>query len=562
MRSRSRSPPARSRTSRPRSPRRKRRRGGRRRPPPAPRSGRLRRSHGLESSPMADEPPVLELRGITKRFPGVLANDHVDFDLRRREVHALLGENGAGKSTLMNILYGLYHPDEGEIWIRGQRVSLSSPKDAIAHGIGMVHQHFMLIPVMTVAETIVLATEPTTAGVFLDYDAARKRVADMARTFKFAIDPDARVENISVGQQQRVEILKALYRNAGILILDEPTAVLTPQEAHELFEILNTLRTEGLSIIFISHKLNEVLEIADRITVLRRGKKIETLPREGATEKELAKLMVGREVLLRVDKKPAQPAEPLLEVEDLHVLDDRGLSAVKGVSFAVRAGEIVGLAGVDGNGQTELIDALAGLRHSLSGRIVLDGKDVTRADARDVLDRGLGHIPEDRQRRGLVLDFTLAENLGLHDYRKPPNSRLGWLFPNRLVRWARRFFEQFDVRGGGPQTRAAALSGGNQQKVVLAREIAREPSVLIAAQPTRGLDVGAIEFVHRRLVGERDNGKGVLLVSLELDEILSLSDRILVVYEGRIVREYPPEVTEEELGIAMTGGHREEVPAA
>src|SRR5919197_1541065 len=454
---------------------------------------------------MAEEPPALELRGITKRFPGVLANDHVDFDLRRREVHALLVENGAGKTTLMNILYGLYHPDEGEILIRGKRVAFSSPKDAIAQVIGWVHQHFMLIPVMTVAENIVLASEPTTGGVFLDYDAATKRVADMARTFKFAIDPDARVENISVGQQQRVEILKALYRNADILILDEPTAVLTPQEARELFEILNNLRTEGLSIIFISHKLNEVLEIADRVTVLRRGKKIDTVPREGET---------------------------------------------------------VAVAGVDGNGQTELIDALAGLRHPLSGTIVLGGRDVTRADARHVLDRGLGHIPEDRQRRGLVLDFTLAENLGLHDYRKEPNSRFGWLFPTRLVRWARRLLEQFDVRGGGPQTRAVALSGGNQQKVVLAREISREPSVLLAAQPTRGLDVGAIEFVHRRLVEARDSGKGVLLVSLELDEVLSLADRILVIYEGRIVQEYPPDVTEEELGIAMTGGRREEVPAA
>src|SRR5918911_2674246 len=320
---------------------------------------------------MAEEPPALELRGITKRFPGVLANDRVDFDLRRREVHALLGENGAGKSTLMNILYGLYHPDEGEILIRGKKVAFGSPKDAIAQGIGMVHQHFMLIPVMTVAENIVLASEPTTGGVFLDYDAATKRVADMARTFKFAINPDARVENISVGQQQRVEILKALYRNAGILILDDPTAVLTPQEAHELFEILHNLRTEGLSIIFISHKLNEVLEIADRVTVLRRGKKIETLPREGATEKELARLMVGREVLLRVDKSAAHPAEPLLEVEDLNVVDERNLPAVRDVSFSVRAGEILGIAGIDGNGQTELIDALAGLRHAVSGRVRL-----------------------------------------------------------------------------------------------------------------------------------------------------------------------------------------------
>jgi len=510
---------------------------------------------------MAEVPPALELRGITKRFPGVLANDHVDFELRRREVHALLGENGAGKSTLMNILYGLYHPDEGEIWMGGKRVSLSSPKDAIEHGIGMVHQHFMLIPVMTVAENIVLANEPTEAGVLLDYDAAVKRVEELARTFKFAIDPRARIENISVGQQQRVEILKALYRNADILILDEPTAVLTPQEARELFEILKTLRTEGMSIVFISHKLNEVLDIADRITVLRRGKKIETLPREGATEPTLARLMVGRDVLLRVEKAPASAGEPLLVVEDLHVLDDRGLEAVRGISFDVHAGEIVALAGVDGNGQSELVEALSGLRHAASGAVRVGGRDVTRSSARDIIDLGVGHIPEDRQRRGLVLDFTLAENLGLHDYRKPPNSRFGWLFPNRLVRWARRLLEQFDVRGGGPQTRAAALSGGNQQKVVLAREIAREPSVLLAAQPTRGLDVGAIEFVHRRLVEARDSGKGVLLVSLELEEVLSLADRILVVYEGRIVRGYPPDVTEEELGIAMTGGHREEVPA-
>jgi ABC-type uncharacterized transport system ATPase subunit len=511
---------------------------------------------------MAEAPPALELRGITKRFPGVLANDHVDFELQRREVHALLGENGAGKSTLMNILYGLYHPDEGEIWIGGKRVSLSSPKDAIEHGIGMVHQHFMLIPVMTVAENIVLANEPTEAGVFLDYDAAVKRVEDLARTFKFAIDPRARIENISVGQQQRVEILKALYRNADILILDEPTAVLTPQEARELFEILKNLRTEGMSIVFISHKLNEVLDIADRITVLRRGKKIETLPREGATEPTLARLMVGREVLLRVEKAPAQAGEPLLVVEDLHVLDDRGLEAVRGVSFDAHAGEIVALAGVDGNGQSELVEALSGLRHAVSGHVRVGGTDVTRSSVRDINDLGVGHIPEDRQRRGLVLDFTLAENLALHDFRKEPNSRFGWLFPSRLVSWARRLLEQFDVRGGGPQTRAAALSGGNQQKVVLAREIAREPSVLLAAQPTRGLDVGAIEFVHRRLVQERDNGKAVLLVSLELEEVLSLADRILVIYEGRIVREYPPDVTEEELGIAMTGGReREEVPA-
>ena len=505
--------------------------------------------------------PLLELKGITKRFPGVVANDHVDFDLRRGEVHALLGENGAGKSTLVNVLYGLYSPDEGEIAIKGERVRMRSPKDAIDHGIGMVHQHFMLIPVMTVAENIVLATEPRRAGVLLDYSAARRRVEELARTFNFRIDPDAPVEELTVGQQQRVEILKALHRGADILILDEPTAVLTPQEAGELFEILRTLVREGMSIIFISHKLGEVLEIADRITVLRRGKAVETVPREGATEEGLARLMVGREVLLRVEKAAAQPAEPALRVEELHVLDDRRLEAVRGVSFEVRRGEIVGVAGVDGNGQSELIDALSGLRHPSSGRVWLADRDVTGASAGQILDLGLGHIPEDRQRRGLVLDFTLAENVALHDFDKRPNSRFGWLFPKRMVRRAQGLLRQFDVRGGGAQTRAAALSGGNQQKVVLAREMGRDPKLLIAAQPTRGLDVGAIEFVHRRLVEARDGGEAVLLVSFELDEILSLSDRILVLYEGRIVAEHGPDVTEEELGIEMTGGRGKEAVA-
>ncbi|MDQ3778654.1 MAG: ABC transporter ATP-binding protein, partial [Actinomycetota bacterium] len=444
-----------------------------------------------------DRPKVLELRGMTKRFPGVLANDHIDFDLERGEVHALLGENGAGKSTLMNVLYGLYHPDEGEIRINGKPVSIGSPKEAIEHGIGMVHQHFMLIPVMTVAENIVLATEPRQGGVFLDYDQAVRRVEDLSRTFNFAIDPHAKVESITVGQQQRVEILKALYRGADILILDEPTAVLTPQEADELFAILKTLQREGMSIIFISHKLREVLEIADRITVLRRGKKIETVPREGATRDGLARLMVGREVLLRVEKAPAAPTDPLLVVENLRVVDERGLEAVRGVSFEVRSGEIVGIAGVDGNGQSELIDALTGLRTPESGRVVVGGRELTTESAREHLDHGVGHIPEDRHRRGLVLDFTLAENLALHDYAKEPNSRWGWLRPGRMIAWARGLLREFDVRGGGPQTRASALSGGNQQKVVVAREVARDPRVLIAAQPTRGLDVGAIEFVHR-----------------------------------------------------------------
>jgi ABC-type uncharacterized transport system ATPase subunit len=506
---------------------------------------------------MSSAPVLLELHGITKRFPGVVANDGVDFDLERGEVHALLGENGAGKSTLMNVLYGLYQPDEGEIRVKGKQAQIHSPKDAIDLGIGMVHQHFMLIPVMTVAENIVLATEPKRGGILLDYEAAVQRVEQIARTFKFVINPRARVENIGVGQQQRVEILKALYRGAEILILDEPTAVLTPQETKELFGILRSLTREGMSVIFISHKLNEVLEIADRVTVLRRGKTIETLPREGATQAQLASLMVGREVLLRVDKKPAEPGQPLLLVENLSVLDERGLEAVKGVSFEVRAGEIVGVAGVDGNGQSELIDAITGLTKIQGGEIHVGTNDVTRDSARERLDEGVGHIPQDRQRRGLVLDFSLAENLGLHDFRKAPNSRYGFLFPARLVDWARKVLKAFDVRGGGPETLASALSGGNQQKVVIAREVERDPRVLIAGQPTRGLDVGAIEFVHRRLVEERDEGRAVLLVSLELEEILSLSDRILVIYEGRIVGEYGPDVSEEELGVAMTGGTRE-----
>jgi simple sugar transport system ATP-binding protein len=422
----------------------------------------------------------------------------------------------------------------------------------------MVHQHFMLIPVMTVTENIVLAQEPKHAAVLLDYDSARERVRQLSKSFGLAVDPDARIEKITVGQQQRVEILKALYRGAEILILDEPTAVLTPQEARELFEIIDELKSQGKSIVFISHKLNEVLEVADRISVLRRGKLVETIPREGATEAGLARSMVGREVLLRVEKKPAQPGDVLLHVQDLIVRDDRGLDSVKGVSFEVRAGEIVGIAGVDGNGQSELIDALAGLRNVASGEISVEGEDLTRATARKALDAGVGHIPEDRHRRGLVLDFNLAENLALHDYGKEPFSHLGWVNPRRWFRWARGLLKEFDVRGGGPATRGGSLSGGNQQKVVLAREISRDPSVLIAAQPTRGLDVGAIEFVHRRLVEQRDAGKAVLLVSLELEEVLSLSDRILVIYEGEIVGEFPPDVTEEEVGLAMIGGRQRE----
>jgi general nucleoside transport system ATP-binding protein len=518
----------------------------------------------VTESPLMSAPgTVLALVGITKQFPGVLANDSVDFELLESEVHALLGENGAGKSTLMNILYGLYHPDEGEIHLNGTRVAFSSAKDAIESGIGMVHQHFMLIPVMTVAENIVLAQEPTYVGVMLDFGEAKRRVRELSERFGLAVDPDARIEDITVAQQQRVEILKALYRGAEILVLDEPTAVLTPQEAKELFAIIAELKTQGKSIIFISHKLHEVLEVADRITVLRRGKKIDTVPKEGATEESLARMMVGREVLLRVDKAPAHPGDTLLAVDDLHVFDDRGIEKVRGISFQVRAREILGIAGVDGNGQTELIDALTGLRRASSGTITVAERTYPAdSSPRDMLDAGVGHIPQDRQRRGLVLDFSIAENIALHDYCYEPDSKNGWLYPGRLIERAATLIKDFDVRGGGPKTRAGGLSGGNQQKVIVAREVARNPQVLIAAQPTRGLDVGAIEYVHRRLVAERDEGRAILLVSLELEEVMSLSDRILVMFEGEIVGEYGPDVTEEELGIAMTGGRRKEPAAA
>jgi general nucleoside transport system ATP-binding protein len=502
------------------------------------------------------EERVLEMRGIRKEFPGVIANDDVSFDVRRGEVHALLGENGAGKSTLMNILYGLYRPDAGEILLDGKPVSFNSARDAIHAGIGMVHQHFMLIPVMTVAENIVLGQEPP--GILLDEKAAQQHVRELSQQYGLIVEPRALVSEITVGQEQRVEILKALYRGAEILILDEPTAVLTPQEAGELFGILRSLKADGKSIIFISHKLNEVLEIADRITVLRRGKSVETVPAAGATEASLAKAMVGREVLLRVEKAPATPGDVILSIGDLHVRDDRGIEKVRGVSFDVRAGEIVGIAGVDGNGQTELIEAITGLRKTESGTIAVDGRAVHDANARHMLDLGVGHIPEDRQRRGLVLEFSIAENIALHDYAKPPVAKWGWLFPRRLIGRAARLIKEFDIRGGGPLTRAGGLSGGNQQKVVAAREIARDPKVLVAAQPTRGLDVGAIEYLHGRIVSERDEGRAIVLVSLELEEILSLSDRILVIYEGQIVGEHAGDVSEQEIGLEMLGGQENE----
>jgi simple sugar transport system ATP-binding protein len=499
--------------------------------------------------------PLLELRGITKRFGNLVANDAIDFDLAAGEVHALLGENGAGKSTLMNVLYGLYSPDEGRITLDGQALRLRSPRDAIDAGIGMVHQHFMLIPVMTVTENIVLANEPR-AGPLMDYAKAREMVQELSDRYGLAVRPDDPVEEIGVAQQQRVEILKALFRSARVMILDEPTAVLTPQEAAELFTVVRALREQGTSIIFISHKLNEVLEIADRVTVLRRGQAVATRPAAGATEQGLAELMVGRTVLLDVQKTPATPGDPLLEVSNLVVRDARGLEAVRDLSLEVKAGEIVGIAGVDGNGQTELVQAITGLSRPVSGSVRVAGVEIAGRGCRTSFDSGMGHIPEDRQRYGLVLDFTLAEDLALRQYREAPDSTAGWLWPRRMIARARALLTEFDVRGGQPKTLAGALSGGNQQKVVIAREVSGDRRVLVASQPTRGLDVGAIEFVHRRLVAERDAGRAILLVSFELDEILSMSDRILVMYEGRVVAEYGPGVSESELGIAMTGGQR------
>jgi general nucleoside transport system ATP-binding protein len=468
-------------------------------------------------------------------------------------VHALLGENGAGKSTLMNVLYGLLQPDEGEILLRGEPVHIGSPREAIGLRLGMVHQHFMLIPVMSVAENVVLASEPHKGALF-DRDAAEARVRELSERFGLRVDARATVEDIGVGQQQRVEILRVLHRGADILILDEPTAVLTAQEIADLFKVLRTLTAEGVSVIFITHKLREVLEIADRVTVLRRGKKIDTVQTASATEASLAKLMVGRDVLFRVEKEPAQAGAQILEIEDLEVEDDRGLPAVRGLSLQARAGEIVGIAGVDGNGQSELVEAITGLRVPVAGHVRVGGRDIAGAGVRGALAAGVGHIAEDRHRRGLVLDFTLAENLALREYRRAPISRFGLLSLKRMDAQARPLLEQYDVRGGQPVTLAGSLSGGNQQKVVIARELAEEPRVTIAAQPTRGLDVGAIEFVHGRLLEQRNAGRAVLLVSLELEEIRSLSDRVLVIYEGRIVAELSPDASDEQLGVAMLGG--------
>jgi len=517
------------------------------------------------AAPGGEAPYAVEMRHIRKAWPGVVANDDVSLTIRKGEIHALVGENGAGKSTLMNILYGLLKPDAGEILVNGgQRAHISGPRDAIALGIGMVHQHFMLIPVFTVGENIVLGREPVESGDFYDRAEVDNRIRALSDEYGLHIDPGARTGDLPVGLQQRVEILKVLYRGADILILDEPTGVLTPQETHDLFAVLRGLVQGGKTIIFITHKLKEVLEISDQVTVLRRGKVIGTVQTKDTNEEEIARMMVGREVLLRVDKAPAKPGAAALRVEHLTVNTEQGLPAVRDVSLELRAGEILGIAGVEGNGQSELVAALAGTLKPQSGRIWIGDHDVTEYGARRTRHAGLAHIPEDRRGAGLILSFSIAENTIFGHQRDAAFSLRGMVLRLReIYAWARRLIKQFDVRTPSEETLARALSGGNQQKVIVAREMATQPKVLLASQPTRGVDIGAIEFIHRRIVEQRDAGAAILLVSAELDEIRSLSDRIAVMYEGKIASIEPPDVPEERLGLLMTGGGgRQTHPAA
>jgi ABC-type uncharacterized transport system ATPase subunit len=503
----------------------------------------------------------LELKGITKRFPGVVANDGVDLVVGEGQIQALLGENGAGKTTLMNVLFGLYHADEGEIVIDGKPVRFDGPGDAIRAGLGMVHQHFMLIPVFTVTENIILGNEPTERLGWLDRRRSHRRVEELGQRYGLEVPPDAIVEELPVGIQQRVEILKALYREADVLILDEPTAVLTPQEIEELFEVMRSLKAAGKSIIFITHKLKEVLAVADTITVLRGGKVVGTTTPQETSEGKLASMMVGRSVQLRIEKSPAEPSGEVLVVDDLVVLDDRGQDAVD-LSFEVSAGEIVCVAGVQGNGQTELVEALTGLRPIASGTAELSGRSLVGLSADDILDAGVGHVPEDRQHDGLIVTFSIADNLVLDTFDRPP-------FARGVVRDFREVHEaavdrikRFDVRTPSVDVPASTLSGGNQQKVVVARELSRPISLLIASQPTRGLDVGSIEYIHEQIVAERDRGTAVLIVSSELDEVMALADRILVMFRGRIFGQMPAaEATRERLGLLMAGVTHAEVAA-
>ncbi len=505
---------------------------------------------------------ILEMRNISKYFPGVKANDGVELPVEKGEIHALVGENGAGKTTLMKILYGLLEQDEGEIHYDGKKVNIEKPQDAIDLGIGMVHQHFKLVDPLTVTENIILGSEPR-RGLTIDKKTAQKRVQEISERYGLRVDPEAKIEDISVGMQQRVEIIKILYRGADLLIFDEPTAVLTPQEIDELFEIFESLKEQGKTLIFITHKLKEVKRVTDSITVLRNGKSVGHVATEEVDEKDIAEMMVGREVLFEVEKDKARPGDEVLNVKDFRVKDNRGIEMVKGLSFSVREGEIFGIAGVEGNGQTELVEALTGLREVESGKVEFRGEDITGLDARRVKEKGIGHIPEDRQRRGLVMGFDLAENMILGYHHQKPYSSRNIMNYGEINEHARKLIKEFDVRTSSHLNMASKLSGGNQQKAVIAREFAEEPELLIAAQPTRGVDVGSIEFIHEQLIKKRDEGVAVLLVSAELNEVLSLSDRIGVIFEGELVDILKAEDTDErELGRLMTGGQVKEAKAS
>lgn len=501
---------------------------------------------------------VIEMNNITKVFPGIVANDDITLQVKQGEIHALLGENGAGKSTLMNVLFGLYQPEQGEIKIKGKPVKITNPNVANDLGIGMVHQHFMLVHNFTVTENIILGNEPKKSGK-IAIDEAAKEIQELSERYGLAVDPYAKIEDISVGMQQRVEILKTLYRGADILIFDEPTAVLTPQEIQELISIMKKLVQEGKSIVLITHKLKEIMEVCDRCTIIRKGKGIGTVDVANTNEDQLAELMVGRQVNFKTEKSDAKPCEDVLEISNLVVHDARSLPAVKGLDLTVRAGEIVGIAGIDGNGQSELIEAITGLRKVESGSIKLRGKDITNWPVRKITEEGVGHIPEDRHKHGLVLDFSIGDNIVLQTYYQTPFSNKGILNFSKIYEKAKALIEQFDVRTPSEHTEARALSGGNQQKAIIAREVDRNPDMLIAAQPTRGLDVGAIEFIHKKLIEQRDKGKAVLLLSLELSEILNVSDRVAVIYEGKIVAIVDAkETNEQQLGLLMAGGKQKE----